>query len=366
MAALVKWSLILISMIIAANGASYDPLKIQQPSISVVTELNGYIGLSSGDNGDVRVDPGVNGSVFLDGEDLLYIIEMIESQPPVWQTDGPVSGQTPYGYLGEFHAGQKLNIGVSAVDPEGTSISYTLVAGDFPPGVKINQATGSVTGIIPDADATYSFTIRATDTHGKFADNVFKMVVRGYDRCSTSNPCQHEGICTDTMESFKCDCIRPYGGTTCNLACGSNPLGIQASLRYVTDAQITGYNTYSSYYATNARLGGSGWRGEDSTSYVQIDFGNLTDIYRVDMSYSASNYYTSYYFMEYSLDGNYFYNYTDFTGNTIRLRGMTSSGVRSHTLPSVLSTRYVRVYPTDWNKSYRPGFALEMYGCYNY
>jgi hypothetical protein len=53
------------------------------------------------------------------------------------------------------------------------------VAGDFPPGVSLDQNTGNITGIIPDADATYTFTIRATDAHGKFADNKFKMVVHG-------------------------------------------------------------------------------------------------------------------------------------------------------------------------------------------
>lgn len=40
---------------------------------------------------------------------------MIESQPPVWQMDGPVSGKTPYGYLGEFRAGQRISVNVSAV-----------------------------------------------------------------------------------------------------------------------------------------------------------------------------------------------------------------------------------------------------------
>ena len=56
---------------------------------------------------------------------------------------------------------------------------YMKVAGDFPPGVTLNQNTGMITGIIPDADAIYTLTIRATDAHGKFADNKFKMVVHG-------------------------------------------------------------------------------------------------------------------------------------------------------------------------------------------
>jgi hypothetical protein len=56
--------------------------------------------------------------------------------------------------------------------------------------------------------------------------------------------------------------------------CRSNPLGIQQGLKYVTDAQMTGYNMESSYSASSARLnGGSGFRGLDEQSYLQIDFG---------------------------------------------------------------------------------------------
>ena len=58
-------------------------------------------------------------------------------------------------------------------------MSYTIVAGTLPPGVSLNAATGRIQGLAPDADLTYVFTVRATDNHGKFADSVFKIVVRG-------------------------------------------------------------------------------------------------------------------------------------------------------------------------------------------
>ena len=64
-------------------------------------------------------------------------------------------------------------------DPEGLKITYTVVAGSMPPGIKLDKDTGAVKGVIPDADATYIFTVRATDGHGKYADNVFKIVTRG-------------------------------------------------------------------------------------------------------------------------------------------------------------------------------------------
>lgn len=68
-------------------------------------------------------------------------------------------------------------------------MTYSRVAGDFPPGVHLDSASGVITGIIPDADATYSFTIRATDGHGKYADNIFRIVVRGNNAKPNNNLC---------------------------------------------------------------------------------------------------------------------------------------------------------------------------------
>ncbi|WAR27244.1 hypothetical protein MAR_012948, partial [Mya arenaria] len=158
---------------------------------------------------------------------------MIESQPPVWQSNGPVSSKTPYGYLGEFRAGNVVNVPLEALDPEGLNVTYTLVAGSLPPGLKLGLDTGIITGIIPDADATYVMTIRATDGHGKYADNLFRMVTRD---------------------------------------CATNPLGIKNSLKVVPNAALTGYNMYSTNQANQARLDGStAWYGVDSSSYLQID-----------------------------------------------------------------------------------------------
>jgi len=58
-------------------------------------------------------------------------------------------------------------------------ITYARVAGGLPPGLSLNSQTGIIAGITPDADATYIFTVRATDGHGKYADNKFRIVTRG-------------------------------------------------------------------------------------------------------------------------------------------------------------------------------------------
>lgn len=58
-------------------------------------------------------------------------------------------------------------------------MTYSVVAGDVPPGMVLDPALGQVKGLAPDADTTYTFTVRATDYHGKYADNIFRIKVRG-------------------------------------------------------------------------------------------------------------------------------------------------------------------------------------------
>ncbi|KAH3733775.1 hypothetical protein DPMN_040209 [Dreissena polymorpha] len=48
------------------------------------------------------------------------------------------------------------------------------------------------------------------------------------------------------------------------------------------------------------------------------------------------------------------------------LSGNTDGGTHMEMLPSVITARYVRVYPLTWNTSCKPAFRLEMYGCYSY
>ena len=56
--------------------------------------------------------------------------------------------------------------------------------------------------------------------------------------------------------------------------CRTNPLGIQQGLKYVSDSQMSAYNSYTSSAPWNARIGGSSyWYGRGYDSYLQIDFG---------------------------------------------------------------------------------------------
>lgn len=64
-------------------------------------------------------------------------------------------------------------------DPEGTKITYNLIGGELPPGIKLDPVSGILKGLAPNTEDLFTFTIRATDAHGKQADNVFKMLIRG-------------------------------------------------------------------------------------------------------------------------------------------------------------------------------------------
>jgi len=48
----------------------------------------------------------------------------------------------------------------------------------MPPGLQIVNNT-HISGRVPDVDALYSFTIRATNVYDKYADMVFRMQIIG-------------------------------------------------------------------------------------------------------------------------------------------------------------------------------------------
>lgn len=72
-------------------------------------------------------------------------------------------------------------------DPDGGKIQYKVISGHLPPGTSLNSTTGVISGTAPDIDASYTFGIRATDQHGKYADGTFSIDIRGYIILSVSN-----------------------------------------------------------------------------------------------------------------------------------------------------------------------------------
>lgn len=67
---------------------------------------------------------------------------------------------------------------VAATDPEGDTVSYSVVSGSLPTGTSLGSANGQVTGTItnPGSATTYTFTVRAT-ANSKTADRQFNIQI---------------------------------------------------------------------------------------------------------------------------------------------------------------------------------------------
>ena len=90
---------------------------------------------------------------------------------PTWNT---ASGQIG----GTITEQDTVNTSVSASDPEGSSITYSVQSGSLPAGLSLNTSTGAITGTASNvsSDTTSSFTLRASDGTNT-TDRAFSMVV---------------------------------------------------------------------------------------------------------------------------------------------------------------------------------------------
>ena len=88
---------------------------------------------------------------------------------PVWSTSA--------GSLGTLDGGASSAVSVTATDPDGNTITYSITTGSLPSGLSLNTSTGAITGTVPDTTGTSSFTIRAT-ANGYTADRAFSITTR--------------------------------------------------------------------------------------------------------------------------------------------------------------------------------------------
>jgi len=87
---------------------------------------------------------------------------------PVWQTSATLSN---------FIKTQSYSATVSATDADGgSSITYSVVSGSLPTGISFNTSTGIISGTPTNNSGNpYSYTIRATDSGGNYADRTFTL-----------------------------------------------------------------------------------------------------------------------------------------------------------------------------------------------
>jgi hypothetical protein len=75
------------------------------------------------------------------------------------------------GTVGEFYCCG--NLFADGGVPEYT---WTLVAGELPPGLELTESPGRITGT-PTTAGTFTFTVRVTDSRGAFAERTFSITI---------------------------------------------------------------------------------------------------------------------------------------------------------------------------------------------
>jgi hypothetical protein len=147
---------------------------------------------------------------------------------PVWNTAA--------GSLGQVLETNSFSTTLSATDPDGTTVTFTLVSGSLPAGLSLNGTSGAISGTASAVagDTTASFTIRAT-SNSQTADRSFtilvldSMTVTGsstsgnnnqYTTVQTNNEIQRQGSgATKTLTvsgtGFRAGATVTLGGTAC-------------------------------------------------------------------------------------------------------------------------------------------------------
>jgi hypothetical protein len=97
-----------------------------------------------------------------------FSIRINEARPVVITNS---SDELTPGTVGEFYCCGNL-----FADGGTPGYTWTLVAGQLPPGLQLSASPGRITGT-PTAPGAFTFTVRATDTQGAFAERTFSITV---------------------------------------------------------------------------------------------------------------------------------------------------------------------------------------------
>lgn len=85
---------------------------------------------------------------------------------PTWVTSATLNNPTKNSAFSQT---------ISATDPDGGAITYSVVSGSFPTNITLNGTSGVISGTTTDNAASYSIIIAATDTGGNSTNRTFTM-----------------------------------------------------------------------------------------------------------------------------------------------------------------------------------------------
>ena len=152
---------------IHANGTIVaSPTVVVNSATSITATVASSMAGTNSDPIDIQVGSSASGT----GDNLLSI-----DDNPVFNTAAGTLGTVTDGVRG---AGNYTLSPVTAVDPEGVSVTYTKTAGSYPTGMSLNSSTGALTGALNavGSNTTYTFTIRAT-AGSQTSDRQFSIVI---------------------------------------------------------------------------------------------------------------------------------------------------------------------------------------------
>lgn len=89
--------------------------------------------------------------------------------PPVWVTAS--------GMIIDASPGTVVSYQLLTSDPDNNVDSFSIISGSLPPGVSINQYSGTISGTLPNVTTTtsYIFTARVADSFGNTNDREFSI-----------------------------------------------------------------------------------------------------------------------------------------------------------------------------------------------
>jgi len=185
---------------------------------------------------------------------------------PVWTTAA--------GNLGTIEEGIFYELDLVANDPDGGDLTYIIIAGYMPPGLVLNENSGTIDGrpkisyeirgvpSIVDQDVSSTFCCRVTSTTGQISDRTFSITVTGQDAPTIKTESKSLGTIFDgtffstTIEAEDLD-NEPI---TYTISSGKLPEGITLDSK---TGVISGYATPITTTASAATVGWSaseqGW-----------------------------------------------------------------------------------------------------------
>ena len=135
---------------------------------------------------------------------------------------------TAAGSLGSIYSGNAASASISAYDPDGGSLTYTVSSGTLPVNSSLGSANGTITGtpVVVTTNTTYTFDITTTDEGSLTASNTYTYTVLNRPPVWNTAPTL-PSTSADYSNSITVNAYDPDGGSvTYAVTSGSLPSGL--------------------------------------------------------------------------------------------------------------------------------------------